>query len=97
MSPFWKGAALIAGLIVLIVAPLGQGNYIIYILCSWLIFAIAAMGLNLTLGYAGQISLAQASFMAIGAYVTALMTLAGWHWILAMPLGMLTCFIVVHI
>lgn len=77
-----------------IVAPIGRGNYIVYVLTSWLIFSIAAMGLNLTLGYAGQISLAQASFMAIGAYVTALLTLAGWHWVLAMPLGLILCFIV---
>lgn len=75
-------------------APLGQGNYIIYVLTSWLIFSIAAMGLNLTLGYAGQISLAQASFMAIGAYATALLTLAGWHWLLAMPVGLFLCFII---
>lgn len=68
----------------LVVAPLGQGNYIVYILCTWLIFSISAMGLNLTLGYAGQISLAQAAFMAIGAYITALMTMAGVHWLLAM-------------
>ena len=61
-------------------------------LCSWLIFTIAAMGLNLTLGYAGQISLAQASFMAIGAYTTALLTLAGMHWLLAMPVAVVVCF-----
>jgi branched-chain amino acid transport system permease protein len=86
---------LILLLIVLaVLAPIGQGNYIIYVLTSWLIFSIAAMGLNLTLGYAGQISLAQASFMAIGAYTTALLTLAGWHWVLAMPLGLLVCFAV---
>lgn len=77
-----------------VVAPLGQKGYVIYVLTSWLVFAIAAMGLNLTLGYAGQISLAQASFMAIGAYVTALLTLAGWNWFAAMPLGVLACFAV---
>ena len=77
----WIRPALVGLLIVLaILAPVGQGNYITYMLNSWLIFSIAAMGLNLTLGYAGQISLAQASFMAIGAYTTALLTLAGWHW-----------------
>ena len=75
-------------------APLGQKGYVIYVLSSWLVFAIAAMGLNLTLGYAGQISLAQASFMAIGAYATALLTLAGWNWFAAMPLGVLACFVV---
>ncbi len=78
----------------LILAPLGQGNYFVYLLCSWLIFSIAAMGLNLTLGYAGQISLAQASFMAIGAYTTAILTLAGWPWVIGMPLGVVECFVV---
>ncbi|MGF9763212.1 branched-chain amino acid ABC transporter permease [Microvirga sp. 0TCS3.31] len=91
----WLRRVLILALLALaIVAPLGQGNYIIYVMTSWLIFSIAAMGLNLTLGYAGQISLAQASFMAIGAYTTALLTLAGWHWLAAMPLGLLACFVV---
>lgn len=90
----WQTLAVPALAALAIIAPLGQGNYIIYVLTSWLIFSIAAMGLNLTLGYAGQISLAQASFMAIGAYVTALLTLAGWHWVLAMPLGLILCFII---
>jgi branched-chain amino acid transport system permease protein len=91
----WLRRVLILALIALaVVAPLGQGNYIIYVMTSWLIFSIAVMGLNLTLGYAGQISLAQASFMAIGAYTTALLTLAGWHWLAAMPLGVLACFVV---
>jgi branched-chain amino acid transport system permease protein len=75
-------------------APIGQKNYVLYLLSSWLIFSIAAMGLNLTLGYAGQVSLAQASFMAIGAYFTALLTLAGWHWLVAMALGVFACFVV---
>ena len=90
----WQTFAILLLAAAAIVAPLGQGNYMTYVLTSWLIFSIAAMGLNLTLGYAGQISLAQASFMAIGAYVTALLTLAGWHWVLAMPLGLILCFIV---
>ncbi len=95
MSRTWMRYFLI-GLLVLaaILAPIGQGNYITYVLTSWLIFSIASMGLNLTLGYAGQISLAQASFMAIGAYTTALLTLAGWHWMLAMPMGLFLCFVV---
>jgi branched-chain amino acid transport system permease protein len=82
------------GIVALIAAPLGQGNYVIYVLCSWLIFSIAAMGLNLTLGYAGQVSLAQAAFMGIGAYTSALLTMAGWHWILAAPAAMALCFVI---
>lgn len=94
MSNWLRYSLLALMLIIAVVAPLGQGNYIVYTLTSWLIFSIAAMGLNLTLGYAGQISLAQASFMAIGAYTTALLTLNGWHWMLAMPIGLFFCFIV---
>ena len=89
-----KPLLLFAGLIALVAAPVGHGSYIVYLLCSWLIFAIAAMGLNLTLGYAGQISLAQASFMAIGAYATAILTLAGFHWLVGMAVGVIACFLV---
>lgn len=85
---------ILLGIAALIAAPLGQGNYVIYVLCSWLIFSIAAMGLNLTLGYAGQVSLAQAAFMGIGAYTSALLTMAGWHWILAAPAAMALCFVI---
>ena len=80
------------GLVLLALAPLGHGNYIVFILTSWLVYSIAAMGLNLTLGYSGQISLAQASFMGIGAYVTALMTLHGVPWLMAMPCAVVAAF-----
>lgn len=93
MNPF-KLLLLGIGLAALLIAPIGQGNYIIYTLSSWLLFSIAAMGLNLTLGYAGQVSLAQAGFMGIGAYITALMTLAGIHWIFAVVASVSTCFVV---
>lgn len=82
------------GIAALLVAPIGQGNYIIYTLCSWLLFSIAAMGLNLTLGYAGQVSLAQAGFMGIGAYITALMTLNGIHWSVAALISIVSSFAV---
>lgn len=82
------------GLVALVLAPVGQTNYIILILSSWLMFSLAAMGLNLTLGYAGQISLAQASFMAIGAYITAIMTLAGIPWIVAALVAVVVTFFV---
>lgn len=84
---------LLIGLALLILAPIGQGRYIVYTLTSWLVFSIAAMGLNLTLGYAGQISLAQSAFMAVGAYITALLTLNGIHWIVAMPVAVLSSFV----
>ena len=55
----------------------GLRRYGTYILTLWLVTAIGAMGVNLILGYAGQESLAQAAFLGIGAYLTALTTKAG--------------------
>jgi branched-chain amino acid transport system permease protein len=55
---------------------------------------IAAIGLNLTLGYAGQISLAQASFVGIGAYTAALLTTNGWSLASAFVVATLLCFVV---
>lgn len=39
------------------------------------IMAISALGLNIILGYSGQISLGHAAFMAIGAYSSAILTM----------------------
>ena len=68
-----------AGLILLLVAaPFFLKPYGIYLLSLWIVMTIAAISLNLTLGYAGQISLAQGSFVGIGAYAAALLTTTGW-------------------
>ena len=58
-------------------APLGLGRYDTYILTLWLVTAVAALGVNLIVGYAGQETLAQAAFLGIGAYTAALLTKAG--------------------
>jgi branched-chain amino acid transport system permease protein len=84
--------ALLAGLVglailALVLAPVdltgigipyaGLKRYGTYILTLWLVTAVAATGVNLIVGYAGQETLAQAAFLGIGAYATALMTKAG--------------------
>jgi branched-chain amino acid transport system permease protein len=52
-----------------VVVPLVAGNYWLNaILIPFLIFALAALGLNILTGYAGQLSLGSAAFMAVGAY-----------------------------
>ena len=49
--------------------PLFASEYWINaILIPFLIFSLAAMGLNFLTGYAGQLSLGSAAFMAVGAY-----------------------------
>jgi branched-chain amino acid transport system permease protein len=52
--------------------------------------AVIVLGLNLLIGFAGQISLGHAGFLGIGAYATAaLPTHFGWHPLLAMAAGAL--------
>ena len=60
----------------------GLKRYGTYILTLWLVTAIAAMGVNLIVDYAGQETLAQAAFVGIGAYLTAI---AGKH---GVPFGL---------
>jgi len=52
------------------------------------IFSLVCLGLSLLMGYAGQISLAQAAFFGIGAYSSGILTAHfGWNPWLAMPVG----------
>src|SRR5262249_6962711 len=62
--------------IVILTVPLWlQDHYILHILIMSAIFIIAAMSLNLLLGYTGQLSLGHVAFFGIGAYASALTTL----------------------
>ena len=63
-----------------------------YLLTYWLVFVIATMGLNLTVGYAGQKSLGQAAFFGIGAYTVAILMKAGISFWLGLPAAALICF-----
>jgi branched-chain amino acid transport system permease protein len=67
---------LMLGLLALaLLFPLAAANdYIIYVMALAYIMAIAATGLNLLLGYTGQLNLAHAGFMAIGAYTVGILT-----------------------
>jgi branched-chain amino acid transport system permease protein len=67
-------------------------GYGIYLMSMWAVLSIAAMGLNLTLGYAGQVSLAQGAFVGIGAYTAALMMKAGVPYPLCFVSSGLVCF-----
>jgi branched-chain amino acid transport system permease protein len=78
--------------VALVAAPFALKPYGIYLLSLWAVMTIAAIGLNLTLGYAGQISLAQASFVGIGAYTAALLTTNGWPLAVAFVLAALMSF-----
>src|SRR3954453_7971349 len=58
-------------LVALVVVPLvGDQYWLSAIVTPFLIFSLAALGLNILTGYAGQLSLGTAAFMALGAFMT---------------------------
>jgi branched-chain amino acid transport system permease protein len=91
LARVWKFAAIA---VVLLIIPRFLGIYTIYIYSWLLVYLIAVYGLNLILGYAGQISLAQAAFMGIGAYVMAILVTRGVSFWIALPAGALLSFAV---
>ncbi|MGC8903396.1 MAG: alpha/beta fold hydrolase [Fervidobacterium sp.] len=52
-----------------------KSSFIITILSLVGIYAIASLGLNIIMGYSGQISIGHAAFMSIGAYVSTLLVM----------------------
>src|SRR6478752_5113472 len=92
LTKYWRialGLVVIAGLILV---PMNFNRYGLFILSQWAVMTIAAMGLNLTLGYAGQVSLAQGAFVGIGAYAAAIMTTQGMPLIAALAVAIVLCF-----
>ena len=75
----WKNLAFAALLLVPLLSgsgPLGLkliGDQYVGLIARIAIFVIAVQGLNLLVGYTGQISLGHAAFMAIGAYGSAIL------------------------
>jgi branched-chain amino acid transport system permease protein len=65
----WAVAA-IAGLFIVLV-PLTWGAYPISVLNLVLIAIVGALGLNILVGYSGQISIGTGAFMSVGAYTAA--------------------------
>ncbi|WGH90100.1 branched-chain amino acid ABC transporter permease [Auritidibacter ignavus] len=71
-----QGIGMIAVAVALLFAPLAltENQYLLRVLTQALCYATAVYGLNIILGYTGQLSLAQAGFFAIGVYTVALLT-----------------------
>jgi branched-chain amino acid transport system permease protein len=59
-------------------------NYLLHLLIYFCIYAIAALSLNLVIGYCGLLTLAHASYFAVGAYSYAILSLHGWGFLPAM-------------
>lgn len=68
--------------------PLLADSYSQYVVNLVLVNVVVAIGLNIVMGFAGQLSFAHSAFMGIGAYATVLlMSRVGLPFILALPLA----------
>ena len=70
-----RNVLLALGAAFLISIPLWMDAYLLHIVVVTGIFIVAAMSLNLLLGYTGQLSLGHVAFFGIGAYASALVSL----------------------
>src|ERR1700722_17519862 len=65
----WAVAAVAA--IFIVIVPLTFGTYPLSVLNLVLIATVGALGLNILVGYTGQISIGHGAFMSVGAYTAA--------------------------
>jgi branched-chain amino acid transport system permease protein len=92
---WWRGlpAALIGLVVAIVLAAIAPGQgYYLNIIMQAVTYAIGVAGLVVVLGYCGQISLTQAGFLGMGAYVLALLTVhAGVPFLIATIAAMMFC------
>jgi branched-chain amino acid transport system permease protein len=89
-----KSLLLAAGLVLIAVAALFAKRSEVYLLTLTCVYLMATFGLNLTVGYAGQMSLGQAAFFGIGAYHAAILLKLGWPIFVVLPVAGVACFVI---
>jgi branched-chain amino acid transport system permease protein len=84
----WVKTWLVILILLMIILPFIMNRYQLSILNEMGIATIGALGLNLLIGYTGQISLGHGAFVAIGAYTSGLLTgKLGIPFIISLPLS----------
>ena len=86
--------AIAAVVVAFALLPLFLKSYGVYICTLFCVTLMATYGLNLTVGYAGQMSLGQAAFYGIGAYIAAIALKAGVPFLVVLPMAAAACFVV---
>jgi branched-chain amino acid transport system permease protein len=83
-SRVWLGVLFVC----LLIFPFVAGDYLLYMANLVGVGIVAAVGLNILTGFAGQISLGHAAFVGIGAYTAAILTTKlGVPFLLCLPLS----------
>ncbi len=75
MSDFWRryGVVLLVAAVVAVLPQVVSSTFYLRIGALVFIFSLAVLGLNLLMGFAGQVSLGHAGFFGIGAYAVAVL------------------------
>jgi branched-chain amino acid transport system permease protein len=94
MSARINAGILAAGILAIAIAAASLKRSEIYLLTLYCVYLMATFGLNLTVGYAGQMSLGQAAFFGIGAYIAAIALKAGIPFLLVLPIAGVACFVI---
>ena len=86
--------AFAAGAVVVLAAAalpwLLRGEYVLFVATQLCVYYLAALGLNVLMGYGGQTSIGHGALVAVGAYIAALLMVdGGFSFWLAFPLAML--------
>ncbi|MBN9425661.1 MAG: branched-chain amino acid ABC transporter permease [Burkholderiales bacterium] len=83
----WLGLGLVVAILIVLPFVLPNSFYLDLVI-RMAINAVIVLGLNLLIGFAGQISMGHAGFIGIGAFATAIFpTHFGWHPLLGMAAG----------
>ena len=94
-TDFGRTAILLGMVILFTVVPFITGPYVLYVINIVGITSIAAIGLNILVGFTGQISLGHGAFVGVGAYAGAIMatSLSLPFWIAVPAAGLITALV----
>jgi branched-chain amino acid transport system permease protein len=93
--PIARGTVIALLVLFIVIVPLAFGEYYLSIINLVLISIVGALGLNILVGYTGQISIGHGAFMSVGAYTAAnLAVRAGLPFWITLPAGGLMAAIV---
>ena len=94
MNAAGRVSALVVAIAAFAVLPVFLKSYGVYLCTLFCVTLMATYGLNLTVGYAGQMSLGQAAFYGIGAYIAAIALKADVPFLVILPVAAVACFVV---
>jgi len=87
-KPLFRKLTMVVALTLLMTLPFFLNNYYLDTINLALLYALLALGLNITVGFTGLLDLGYAAFYGIGAYVYALLSTGiGLSFWLGLPLG----------